>query len=135
MKIKEEVLKVKGDKDTFVNSTLEAHIDKDTGYLHLKKGFMGLVLSRKQSRKLAKWLYLKTSTKKGVCIICNKKDDYSGECVCGNCSLKWLEKKGKLKDYIKRIIEKISDIILDRYPKDHVTISKINKAIENDLGR
>lgn len=41
-------------------------------------------------------------TKKGICLICKKKDDFSKEIVCGNCSLRWLEKKGKLKDYIKR---------------------------------
>lgn len=41
-------------------------------------------------------------TKKGICLICKKKDKFSKETVCGDCSLKWLEKKGKLKDYIKR---------------------------------
>ena len=50
-------------------------------------------------------------TKKGICIICNKKDNFAKECVCGDCSLRWLEKKGELKDYIKlaevnRVIDK-----------------------------
>ncbi len=50
------MIKIEGEKGTFVDTTMEAEIDKDTGYLEIKKGFMSLVMSQLQTEELRKML-------------------------------------------------------------------------------
>ncbi len=53
---KENILRIKGNKGTFVDSTLKAFFQEGTGYLEISKGFMSLVLSKKQAKKLAEFI-------------------------------------------------------------------------------
>jgi hypothetical protein len=50
------MIKVEGEPNTFVNSTMEAEIKEDTGYLEISKGFMSLVMSELQTEELRKML-------------------------------------------------------------------------------
>ncbi len=47
---------IKGEKGTFTDTPMEAIIDEETNQLHLSKGFMGLIMSELQARKLGEML-------------------------------------------------------------------------------
>ena len=72
-------------------------------------------------------------THKGICLICKKKDDYSKERVCGKCSLKWIEMKGMLKDYIKK--EEVGKVIDDFcFSGDKYDNIDIKEELKKELG-
>ncbi len=64
-------------------------------------------------------------------MICKKKDDYSKERVCGKCSLKWIEMKGMLKDYIKK--EEVGKVIIELRKKNHITVFQ-ELELKKELG-
>jgi hypothetical protein len=53
-KIEREILKVKGDKNSFANTEMEVFWEADL--LEIKKGFMSLVLSKIQAKKLSEFI-------------------------------------------------------------------------------